>query len=89
MTDAQLDLNPVKRLFDLLGQMQHELGKLGVAEPAKAAVPQLNQPKLTDRQVREIRWLKSNTKASQKEIAEAYDINPATVSRIVRGIYHR
>ncbi|WP_280350427.1 helix-turn-helix domain-containing protein [Nocardia abscessus] len=47
-----------------------------------------NRKKLTDREVAEIRRLYRTTGYSQREIAGIYDINPATVSRTVRGIYH-
>lgn len=47
-----------------------------------------NRKKLTGREVTEIRRLTRTTGMTQREIAGIYDINPATVSRIVRGIYH-
>jgi DNA-binding NarL/FixJ family response regulator len=46
-----------------------------------------NRKKLSQREVNSIRELHRNG-WSQKAIADSYDINPATVSRIVRGIYH-
>jgi DNA-binding NarL/FixJ family response regulator len=46
-----------------------------------------NRKKLSAREVRDIRQLKLSG-MSQREIAYSYDINPATVSRIVRGHYH-
>ena len=46
-----------------------------------------NRPKLTDREVRDIRAAyKGGMK--QKDLAENYGVNPATISRTVRGIYH-
>lgn len=46
-----------------------------------------NQKKLTEREVSEIRNLSRVSHLTQKEIADIYDVNPATVSRIVRGVY--
>ena len=46
-----------------------------------------NRKKLSSREVTEIRSAHRNGMA-QRGIAEAYDVNPATISRIVRGIYH-
>ena len=47
-----------------------------------------NRPKLTKAEVENIRALRRSG-YSQREIAEIYDINPATVSRIVRGQYYK
>lgn len=46
-----------------------------------------NRKKLTPVEVAHIRELHRNG-YSQREIAEIFDINPATVSRTVRRIYH-
>ncbi len=48
-----------------------------------------NQKKLTDREVKEIRNLARTSDLTQREIADCYAVNPATVSRIVRGVYHK
>lgn len=48
----------------------------------------LNAKKLTRFEVREIRQLWSTSGLTQRAIAEMYDVNPATVSRIVRRQYH-
>jgi hypothetical protein len=47
-----------------------------------------NRKKLTNREVKNIRdmW---RTGVSQASIAEIYDVNRATISRIVRGQYHK
>lgn len=47
-----------------------------------------NRKKLTKREAHRIRQL-SRGGYSQREIADIYDINPGTVSRIVRGQYHK
>lgn len=48
-----------------------------------------NRKKLSEREVKEIRNLARASHLTQREVAECYDINPATVSRIVRGLYHK
>jgi len=51
------------------------------------AKPNDNRPKLSDREVRDIRAAHRGG-MRQKDLAENYGLNPGTVSRIVRGIYH-
>lgn len=46
-----------------------------------------NEKKLVPAQVRAIRS-KHKLGATQAELAEFYKVNPATISRIVRGIYY-
>jgi DNA-binding MarR family transcriptional regulator len=48
-----------------------------------------NRRKLTAREVKEIRNLARASTLTQKEIADCYDVNPATVSRILKGVYHK
>ncbi|WP_030095330.1 helix-turn-helix domain-containing protein [Mycobacteroides chelonae] len=48
-----------------------------------------NRKKLTVGEVNFIRLMYRNRGFNQREIADIYDINPATVSRIVRRIYHK
>ncbi len=48
-----------------------------------------NRKKLSGREVKEIRNLARASDLTQREIADCYDINPATVSRIIRGVYHK
>ncbi|QJD50147.1 helix-turn-helix DNA-binding domain protein [Mycobacterium phage Danforth] len=47
-----------------------------------------NRKKLTDREVRAIRDA-ARLGRKQVDLAYDYDVNPATISRIVRGIYHK
>jgi DNA-binding MarR family transcriptional regulator len=49
----------------------------------------INAKKLTPSEVREIRHLHNTSSMTQADLAEAYDVNPATISRIVRRQYHR
>lgn len=51
------------------------------------AKPQDNRRKLTDREVLDIRAAYRGG-MRQKDLADNYGVNPATVSRIVRGFYH-
>ena len=46
-----------------------------------------NKPKLTDGEVKDIR-LAYRGGMKQKDLADNYGVNPSTISRIVRGIYH-
>lgn len=46
-----------------------------------------NHKKLSAREVREIRAYHRRGE-SQRDIAYLFNVNPATVSRIVRGLYH-
>ncbi|BBC43606.1 helix-turn-helix DNA-binding domain protein [Mycobacterium phage AN9] len=46
-----------------------------------------NRKKLTEREVRDIREAYRGG-MKQKDLADNYGVNPATISRTVRGIYH-
>nr|QFG08812.1 helix-turn-helix DNA binding domain protein [Mycobacterium phage Naji] len=46
-----------------------------------------NRQKLTEREVRDIREAYRGG-MKQKDLADNYGVNPATISRTVRGIYH-
>jgi DNA invertase Pin-like site-specific DNA recombinase len=59
-----------------------------LAVPAPVTAPQNNRPKLTKREVAQIRAMKRNGH-TQAELAEIYAVNPATISRIIRKQYHR
>jgi hypothetical protein len=52
------------------------------------AAPKSNEPKLTPSDVRRIRTEYATGRFRQSEIASWYDLNRATVSRIVRNKYH-
>lgn len=58
------------------------------AVPTKALVND-NRKKLAFDDVRRIRTEYRTGRFSQRELADWYNVNPATVSRIVRGQYHR
>lgn len=49
--------------------------------------PRNNRPKLSDRDVKDIRAAYRGG-MPQVELANNYGVNPATISRIVRGFYH-
>lgn len=57
------------------------------AGSTSSAAARTNKPKLSKRDVEMMRSL-SRLGASNTELATAYDINRATVSRIIRGVYH-
>lgn len=46
-----------------------------------------NRPKLSDQDVKDIRSA-YRSGMTQSDLAESYGLNPATISRTVRGIYH-
>jgi len=62
-------------------------------EELKARVEELeskpldNRRKLSDQEVKDIRAAYRNG-MPQAALAESYGVNPATISRTVRGIYH-
>lgn len=80
-----------KNHANLIGAAQaarRALVDLDAALAGVAREPRSNAKKLTGDEVSRIRqWHRAGGK--QREIADAYDVNPATVSRIVRGQYHR
>jgi DNA-binding NarL/FixJ family response regulator len=82
MTDAAALVESIKADID---RLVHELVKTQ-ATPARAVVD--NQRKLTPREVKLLREMHRNG-TSQAKIAIIFDINPGTVSRIVRGQYHK
>jgi|HigsolmetaAR201D_1030396.scaffolds.fasta_scaffold177436_1 helix-turn-helix, Psq domain. len=47
-----------------------------------------NRKKLRPFEVRQIRALWKTGQVTQAELADQYNVNPATISRIVRGIYY-
>lgn len=51
------------------------------------AIPHNNRRKLTEREVRDIREAYRGG-ISQISLADNYGVNPATISRTVRGFYH-
>ena len=48
-----------------------------------------NRKKLSQREVTEIRHLARASDMTQHDIADVFAVNPATISRILRGIYHK
>lgn len=68
--------------------LRFAMGELYEALKAVEGEPRSNAKKLTADEVSSIRRLHQRSSMNQREIAESFDVNPATVSRIVRGIYH-
>ncbi|WIC40141.1 helix-turn-helix DNA-binding domain protein [Gordonia phage Battleship] len=56
-------------------------------EGAQRGVHRANRPKLTRREVNDIRDAFRNG-MSQADLARSYGVNPATISRTVRSVYH-
>lgn len=84
-----------QKYLSLLIERDNLLDKIEVLELDKqeltapdAGSSRANRKKLTKQEVHTIREL-SRSGLSNREIADTFDINPATVSRIVRGLYHR
>jgi DNA-binding NarL/FixJ family response regulator len=68
--------------------MGDPLPPASTASPSSASSARSNKKKLTKRDVGLMKDLK-RLGSTNLELATAFDVNPATVSRIVRGIYHR
>lgn len=79
------ELNALNRSY--LEEISGLKNEIATYVPVVAQVAD-NRPKLARRDVEAIRALKRNG-YSQKAISEIYDVNPATISRIVRGQYHK
>lgn len=83
MTDIK---STVSNLMTAAMALESEVTRLQ-AENAKLTAGPDNRKKLTAREVGEIRRLNRTTSLNQRELADAFDVNPATVSRIVRNLY--
>ena len=70
-----------------IAQKTIDLLRAEVSELREKAKPN-NRPKLTMADANKIRWWVQSHGASQKWVAQLFEVNPATVSRIVRGQYH-
>lgn len=91
-------MNDVVRLYELLDEIQVTakrvadrnliLEKALKPENPFGDIRRNNRKKLTDREVRAIRE-SARLGAKYVDLAYDYDVNPATISRIVRGIYHK
>ncbi|QGH79715.1 helix-turn-helix DNA-binding domain protein [Gordonia phage Anon] len=62
-----------------IGRRELGFDKVGSSRP--------NRPKLTRREVSDIRDA-YHRGMSQADLARSYDVNPATISRTVRSVYH-
>ncbi|AHB31906.1 helix-turn-helix DNA-binding domain protein [Mycobacterium phage Archetta] len=82
MADVREVADLLNRLNTIVRELVSENSQLKAEAEGKAS-----RPKLSPGEVSSIREL-YRAGLSQKAIADTYDVNPATVSRIVRGIYH-
>ncbi|GAA1940159.1 hypothetical protein [Amycolatopsis minnesotensis] len=80
--------------IELLGNIQADLNSLRercaelVRENARLRDTSNNGKKLAPADVSRMRTLRAEG-WKQSTLADAFDVNPATVSRIVRGLYHQ
>ncbi|WGH21468.1 helix-turn-helix DNA binding domain protein [Mycobacterium phage Tucker] len=76
------------RLYAMKQRSQYELfGRALVQVQPERGPKRPNRKKLTSQEVRDIRDAYYGG-ASQKQLAKNYGVNPATISRTVRGVYH-
>lgn len=82
--------NVQKHVTDIQTSLYHLTGEVQKLrdENAKLRGRNDNRKKLTESEVKRIRTLYGTTSLNQKAIADTFDVNPATVSRILRGKYH-
>lgn len=73
-------------------QLKLKLGEfleyVGMPQRVLVGVPD-NKPKLTRREVDQMRQMKRNTNLSSRALASVFDVNPSTVTRIISGQYHK
>lgn len=74
----------LRELDELIAERESLIAQV---EALEESVKFGNRKRLSDRDVKDIRALHRKG-IQQAEIATIYDVNPATVSRIVRRIYH-
>ncbi|AZS08249.1 hypothetical protein PBI_IRONMAN_47 [Mycobacterium phage IronMan] len=73
----------LRHFTDVFGEAFVKGGEL----PAKTGASRPNRKKLTKQDAKDIRDAFYGG-AKQKDLARNYGVNPATISRVVRGIYH-
>ncbi|AMO44014.1 HTH DNA binding protein [Mycobacterium phage Bactobuster] len=73
----------LRHFTDVFGEAFVKGGEL----PAKTGPSRPNRKKLTEADAKDIRNAFYGG-AKQKDLARNYGVNPATISRVVRGIYH-
>lgn len=88
--DSVIDrfFNVIEEVEDLIAKLVRENAELKEQLGPGSVLAHSNQKKLGPEEVQGIRTL-NRLGWTNKSIAETYDVNPATVSRIVRGIYHK
>lgn len=79
---AQQLIDGIQALIDDNEQLRRQISAGSTSTAART-----NKPKLSKRDVDMMRQLK-RLGATNRELATAYDVNPATVSRTIRGMYH-
>lgn len=77
---------PVRRLLAKLQEIERDLLKLGLIEPAPPAKPS-NRKKLGKTEVKAIREM-ARQGIPYRDIARSFAVHHTTVSRTVSGVYH-
>ncbi|WP_234802556.1 helix-turn-helix domain-containing protein [Mycobacteroides salmoniphilum] len=82
--------DPMSRLMAMFKEIEGLLAPITEATKVAVGSPVLrpNRRKLTGSDVREIRDMYRKG-WKQKDLAYSFDVNPATISRIVRRQYHK
>ncbi|AIS73719.1 hypothetical protein SEA_PANAMAXUS_44 [Mycobacterium phage Panamaxus] len=81
-------LDEIEGLIEENEDLQHQVEKLRAESLHTKGAARPNRKKLTRDEVKYIREMARNG-IPQAEIAWSFDVNRSTISRIVRGIYHR
>lgn len=77
----------IKDLSVAFDQLQRENDALKRKTGATVGVQRPNRPKLTNREVADIRSL-HRSGGTQAELADIFDVNRSTIYRTIKGVYH-
>lgn len=77
----------IVKVVNEFDEMVKELNYLRKRVDELESAPANNRPKLSEYEVKDIREAYKSG-MSQVDLANAYGVNPATISRTVRGLYH-
>ncbi|AHY27110.1 HTH DNA binding domain protein [Mycobacterium phage Phantastic] len=91
MAETPTLLRVLDEIEDILAEnedLRHEVEKLRAQSLHAKGAGRPNRKKLSAEEAKYIREM-ARSGISQAEIAWSFDVNRSTISRIVRGIYHR
>ena len=77
----------ISQLSEYISGLESEVADLR-DKANTTGIKRANRKKLDRFAASDIRQM-HRTGVSQRALADIYDVNPATISRIVRGIYHK